>query len=116
MNADTVRKYSGWTVLEIMGHVRVAGMVTEETVFGVALVRVDVPAVAGHPAFTRYYHPNSLYSMCPTDEATARLVAEHSRHPPIEPWMLPRPEPRPAAIAQAEAEFGGGLDDDGSEF
>lgn len=95
MNTETTRKYAGWTVLEIMGHVRIAGHVTEETIAGVALLRIDVPAVEGHAAFTRFYHPNSLYSMCPTDEATARAVAESNRHPPIQSWEMPRPKAKP---------------------
>jgi hypothetical protein len=94
-----VKKFSGWAVVELMGHVRVAGMVTEETVAGVALLRVDCPEVEHHPAFTRYYHPNALYSLCPTDEATARLVAKTNRHPPLEPWQMPRTKETPAAIS-----------------
>jgi len=94
--ADT--KFEGWAVVDIMGHVRIAGQVREETVFGHAIIRVDVPAVEGHPAFTRYYHPQALYSLCPTDEPTARMVAKSQRHPPIERWQLPA---NPAAVAGA---------------
>jgi hypothetical protein len=89
-------KFEGWAVVEIMGHVRIAGRVREETVFGVAMIRVDVPEIDGHPAFTRYYHPQALYSLCPSDETTARSVAQYQRHPPIERWQLP--VAKPAAV------------------
>lgn len=112
MNSETVKKYAGWTVLEIMGHVRIAGMVTEETVAGVALLRVDVPEAAGHAAFTRYYHPNSLYSMCPVDEATARMVAEHNRHPPIQSWEIPRAKAEPERIAAGDGFDGDRFEDE----
>lgn len=82
-------KFEGYAVVEIMGHVRVAGMVRQENVFGQALIRVDVPAIDTHPAFTRYYHPQALYSLCPCDETTALAVAKHERHPPIERWQMP---------------------------
>lgn len=85
------KTFEGWAVVELLGRVRVGGMVTEQTIAGVVLLRVDVPAAEHHPAFTRYYHPNALYSLCPTDEATARQVAKTNRHPPLEPWQLPVP-------------------------
>lgn len=100
-------KFEGWAVVEIMGHVRIAGQVREETVFGAALIRVDVPAIDGHPAFTRFYHPQALYSLCPTDETTARAVAQTQRHPPIERWQLPQ-----AAAAPAGGHI---MDDDDAE-
>lgn len=87
--SDTQPNDIGWAVVEIMGHVRIAGRVREETLFGAAMIRVDVPAVEGHPAFTRFYHPQALYSLCPCDETTALAVAQHQRHPPIERWQLP---------------------------
>ena len=109
--------FSGPAVVEIMGHVRVAGMVREETIFGQALIRVDVPAVDGHAAFTRYYHPQSLYSLCPCDEATMLAVAKHERHPPMERWQMPilaqaAERQRRAAIDDAEYEIDSHPDDE----
>jgi hypothetical protein len=104
-------KFEGWAVVEIMGHVRIAGRVREETQFGAAMIRVDVPAVDGHPAFTRYYHPQALYSLCPCDETTALSVAKHERHPPIERWQMPILT-RPAALASGHTGDDDHQDDD----
>jgi hypothetical protein len=109
-------KFEGWAVVEIMGHVRVAGQVREETVFGQAMIRVDVPAIDGHPAFTRYYHPQALYSLCPTDETTARHVAQHQRHPPIERWQLPQVKPAAPASGHTGDDDQDDVFDDDSEF
>lgn len=105
MTADTTPTDVGWAVVEIMGHVRVAGRVREETLFGSALIRVDVPAVDGHPAFTRYYHPQALYSLCPTDETTALAVARYARLPLLERWQLPVDRPRPIADSDELADL-----------
>lgn len=103
------KTFDDWAVVEIMGHVRLAGRVREETVFGQALIRVDIPAVDEHPAFTRYFHPQALYSLCPCDEGTALTVAKRERHPPIKTWELPRGV---AAIAPRRLDAGPDDDDD----
>lgn len=104
-------KFTGWAVVEIMGHIRVAGQVREETVFGVAMIRVDVPGIDGHPAFIRYYHPQALYSLCPTDETTARSVAQYQRHPLIERWQLTTPKPVAIGGSGSDDEFDSGETD-----
>jgi hypothetical protein len=58
-----------WAVVEVMGHKRFAGFVTEQTVAGSAFVRVDVPEVqvdAGGqtlPAFTKLLGASSIYAL-----------------------------------------------------
>ena len=83
-------KFDCWAVVEIMGHIRLAGRVREETVFGQAMVRVDIPAVDEYPESTRYFSPTALFSLSPCDEATALVVAKRERHPPIKTWEMPR--------------------------
>ena len=36
-------KFEGWAIVEFMGHVKAAGFVREELVFGEPLIRIDVP-------------------------------------------------------------------------
>lgn len=57
-------------ILELFGHQRIAGMVSEYTFGGSTFVRVDVPAVRDIPAFTRVFHPNAVYCFNPVDEQT----------------------------------------------
>lgn len=81
-------KFDGWAVVEFMGHVRTAGYVSEQTIAGVAMLRVDVPetATGANDGFTRYWHPNALYSLSPVGESVARHVAANNREPPVRPW------------------------------
>lgn len=36
--------YSGWTIVELLGHRRLAGMVTEATIAGAGFLRIDMPS------------------------------------------------------------------------
>jgi hypothetical protein len=45
MNANGTREtFEGWAFLELMGHRRLAGKVSEATIAGVGFIRLDVPA------------------------------------------------------------------------
>ncbi|HUX16960.1 MAG TPA: hypothetical protein VMW52_10845 [Phycisphaerae bacterium] len=72
-------EFSEWAVVELMGHQRIAGRVTYQA----GVLRVDVPQVAGQPAFTRLFGSSAVYSIIPTTEAIATAVAESLRAVPI---------------------------------
>lgn len=82
-----------WAIVEIFGHRRHAGRISEEERFGTKMLRVDVPAIDsdGRPSawVTRWYAGSALFSVTHTDEATV-LRANH----PYEPASryLPRPD------------------------
>ena len=80
-----------WAVVELMGHQVIAGVVTEEERFGVMLMRVDVPAVDEHAAFTKFFGPSAIYAITPCDEESARAVIARIRPKPVSPYMLPAP-------------------------
>lgn len=85
---------SGWFIVELMGHRRLAGWVTEQTIAGAGFLRIDVPGPDGLRA-TQFYPPSSVYAMTPTTEAMARQVADSSRIGPVAHWELPRLSPAP---------------------
>ena len=89
--------FEHWCIVELMGRNIIAGFVTEQTIGGAALVRVDVPEIRDQlssvtPGFTKLFGASAIYAMTPTDEATARAVAARLKTRPIEPWVLPPPE------------------------
>ncbi len=45
MTEQTQQKFENWCLVELFGHQQIAGWVTEATIGGCALVRVDVPAI-----------------------------------------------------------------------
>lgn len=70
-------------VLELFGHQRIAGYVSEHTFGGATFVRVDVPEVGSTPAFTKMFHPNAVYAFNPVDEETMMFVAEQCSVRPL---------------------------------
>ena len=78
-----------WGVLELMGHVRLAGRITEEERFGGKLGRIDVPN--GDVFTTQYFNASSIYRLTPTSEEAARAVAANCQPTPVHQWELPKP-------------------------
>ena len=79
-------------IVEIMGHVRIAGKVSEQVIAGAAMLRVDVPKTTKREPFTKFYGANAIYSITPTDEETANRAAEHFDETPVQPYILRLPE------------------------
>lgn len=76
---QTAEKFDQWGIVEVMGHKRFAGRITEQQIAGAALVRVDVPAVerrdVQYNAFTKLIGVASIYCITPTTEEVARKAA-----------------------------------------
>lgn len=70
------KPFSEWAILELFGHQRIAGRVSEQTIGGCSFIRVDVPPVCG-PAFTRLFGAGAIYSITVTDQETAILAAKY---------------------------------------
>lgn len=86
--------FDEWAILEILGHRRPGGRVSEATIAGASFLRIDVPEADGQPAMTQYYAPSSVYALTPTTEDIARRAAALFRPAPISRWELAaRPVP-----------------------
>lgn len=83
-------QFREWGILEVMGRLRMAGMISEQTIAGAGMIRIDVPETAHAPAFTRFFTPGSLYSITPTSEEIARGLAERLREMPVTRFDLPQ--------------------------
>lgn len=81
--------FSGWAIVEVMGHHVYAGHVTEQTVAGAALIRVDVPEASGRPAYTKLLGAGSIYAITPCSEEIARARAAASTETPVSIYDLP---------------------------
>jgi len=95
-----------YAVLELFGHARVAGAVSEQNFGGANLIRVDVPEVTytaidydaprgpdGYekvtrtiPAHTRSFGAGAIYGVNWCDEETAHLAARDIRDEPLKPY------------------------------
>lgn len=83
-------KLEMWAVVELMGHRRLAGKVSEESHFGTPLLRIDVPQ---DDAFvTQFYGGQSIYCLTPTTEEIARSVAKTNQPKPVHTFEMPQLE------------------------
>ncbi len=78
-----------WAIVEIMGHTKHAGKVTEQAIGGCSFVRIDVPESEGRQAVTKLYTQAAIFSITPVSEEVARGVAKQLRSEPIHAWELP---------------------------
>ncbi len=97
------KAFEGWAILELMGHRRLGGYVTEEEHFGAALLRIDVPREDGE-ASTQFYSPSALYCLTPTSEEIARAVAKREQPEPVHRWELPQPKTQPSEPDESESD------------
>jgi hypothetical protein len=83
-------KFDVWALIELFGHSRIAGRVTERNLGGAAFLQVDVPENGINPPFTRLLNPSAIYAINPLDEQTARHYAENLNVAPINVWDVKR--------------------------
>ena len=104
-------KFEEWALLELFGHQRLAGLVTEVQLGGASFVRVDVPEDGKKKGWklTKMYNPSAIYSITPVTEETARMIAKGCTGEPMTRWDVTKMvreaklRLRPAAIDEEEA-------------
>lgn len=91
--------FAEWVILELMGHRRLAGFLTEIEIAGMGFLQLQIPATATDPSpLTQYYGPGSVYGITLVTEAMARAVAARLHPEPVHRWELP-PAITPAEYA-----------------
>lgn len=95
------QKADQFAIVELFGHSRIAGRISEQTFGGTTLVRVDVPEVsytekpfgqAEHtvtiPVHTRSFGGAAIYAINWVDEAAARYAAQQIKDRPVQPYGM----------------------------
>lgn len=103
--STATERFETWGVVEVMGHKKFAGLISERVVAGAAFVQVDVPAFEDKPAFTKLFGPGSIYCITPLVEQLARGYAQQLHENAISIYDLP------LAFRQAQIPFAGETDD-----
>lgn len=108
--------FEQWAIVELFGHARIAGKVTEQTIGGCSFIRVDVPATGDLQGYTKLYGNGAIYSIGFVDEETAMAAAASMHQQPIDAWSaremlaaLPAPK---AAEPEDAGEFVCGDEDE----
>ncbi len=81
-------KFEEWAILELMGHRRLAGKVSEAVIFGGSLLRIDIPGNDNTWQATQYYSVQSIYCITPVAEDIARAMAKQLRPEPVHRWEI----------------------------
>lgn len=90
------RTIEQWAIVELFGHQRIAGRVSEQTIGGCSFVRVDVPELVGAEGkpplqgFTKLYGQGAIYAVTFVDQPAAMAAARALCAQPIAPWELGR--------------------------
>jgi hypothetical protein len=82
-------KFDCYAIVEVFGHQKMAGRVTEQALGGASFVRIDVPAIDGQPGFTRLYGAATIYSITPCTEELAHKAARYCRAEPVTVYIPP---------------------------
>lgn len=90
LQQTATEQFSGWAIVELMGHNKISGRVTTTTLAGSPFIRVDVPAVAEQKAYTRFFNPSAVYSINPVTEEIATGMVADCRSEPVQRYQLPR--------------------------
>jgi hypothetical protein len=92
--------FESWAIVEIFGHQKYAGRVSEFALGGCNFVRVDVPELPARkrrsqyerdtpasPAFTKLFGQGAIYSITLVSEAICRAAADQIRPEPINVYV-----------------------------
>ena len=85
----TTEPFHQWAIVELFGHQRIAGLVTNEAIGGCAFVRVDVPEAPGRQPYTRLLGQGAIYAINIVSEDVARAAAATFRSEPVSVFDLP---------------------------
>lgn len=103
--------FHAWAIVELFGHQKIAGELTEQTIGGAHFIRVDVPAFDDSPPITKLYTQGAIYGVTFVSEQIARAAARSYRIAPVNAYEL-----RHLLEQQGKLLSGPTIDDDDPEF
>lgn len=72
-----------WAVVEVMGHRKYAGMLSEEELGGDTFIRIDVPASDDSESFSKLFGKGAIYCITPTTEEATRALIKQIQPQPL---------------------------------
>lgn len=74
--------FEAWCIVELFGHARCAGLVSERNIAGAGFIQVDVHDKTGAKVvFSRLLNPKSIYAINPVSKEIALVAGEISDRP-----------------------------------
>lgn len=81
-------RFEEWAIIDLFGHQKIAGRVSEQQVGGSSFVRVDVPQIKEQAPFTKLFGAGAIYAITITDEETAKVAASYYAPEPMDRWTV----------------------------
>ncbi len=87
------QSFDAFAIVDLFGHTKIAGRVSEQVIAGAGFIRIDVPALPAdqyhleEPAFTALYGAAAIFSIVPVSEEIAMRVAQAIRIRPINAYI-----------------------------
>jgi hypothetical protein len=82
--------FEAWGIVDLFGHTRIAGRISEQVIGGETFIRVDVPDndPGSDKYHTRLFGKGAIYSMSLTDKAIACETARRSESRPVSAYEV----------------------------
>lgn len=97
------QKFELYAVVELFGHQRISGRVTEQSIGVATFIRIDVPETSRQPKFTRLVNPSAIYAINPVTEEVMLTLAEMITAKPIDAWDIREMQSRLLALKQGNS-------------
>ena len=107
-----MEKLELFAIVELFGHTKMVGKITEQSIGPATFVRVDVPETEKSPAFTRLLNPSAIYAINPVTEEVMGYMAKSFDQQPIASWDLQKMNEKLLSIGVQDKAAGGIEDDD----
>ncbi len=91
-------KFNVYAIVELFGHQRMAGTVSEQNFGGSVFLRVDVPETKTQPKFTRILNPSAIYAINPVTHEVMVQMANMMETKPIDSWDIQEVNRKIAAL------------------
>ena len=91
-------------VVELFGHNRMAGRVTEQTIGSASFIRIDVPETSRQGKFSRLVNPSAIYAINPVTEEVMMQMAEGISSKPIDSWDIRTMQEKLLALREKNGE------------
>ena len=98
---ENPNKFKLFAVVELFGHTRISGTVTEQTIGSASFIRVDVPETKKQPEFTRILNPSAIYAINPVTEEVMNEMAEQIQQMPIQSWDIRQMQKKLLALKES---------------
>ena len=82
--------FQEWAYVELMGHNKICGLVSEYKFGNESMIRVDVPEVGNIPKFSKLFNISAIYAITPMLEADAKAYANIVKAVPLDQFDMSR--------------------------